>query len=735
MPLLMIFAAAAVAVAAPLQEQQEEATATTRSDDSATEHWCGEFDYSGFATKASLNISIGGGDTANISMVWDRKAHGCKHCCAESEVGLKVTRSSSGIAFLGNGSTADYYSFDAALNAAGDEMVGNITTGGRTYGTFAAQKVGCPAIVACTPGKPPPSPPHPGPPHPPPPPPPPAPPPPPHAPVPVWPLPLALTCTKAPGGAPPTALLSSSVTVALTGSGASSPVAVQAAARYQLLLQAAGAAAGPVKEIAVEVEAANDTLGQLTNYSYSLRHDSGSSSTVAASAASPFGFAYAMETLLQLAAQSSCGGGFSVVDAPVYTHRGLLLDTGRRFYPLPLLQSTIDAMAIFKMNVLHLHLNEKRFRVESKIFPLLNQPQGCSECGFYTQNDITQLVAFAKFRGVRVIPEFELSAHADALCTAWKDDGVPACCHGVYTAQLPNDASGNTSRLVGQLLTEMAGLFPDPVLHIGGDEARYQPGAVGPCTINATQRLQESTMRQLLSLGKQPMGWQEILLQTGAAASFPSAIIDTWSKAGTWVEVAATAQLRSVVSLPSSLYLDGSVTSAGATVRGGYRAGVWFDISAGALNASNKPLLLGGETSMWSDQYFPGRKGLAPCLLPSPAQDAGFAKSVSATIWPRAAIAAGSFWRWDETLSPKVQPELFASVVASVNRILMQRGIQTCPCANATSNGCDVGTYCGAKWCNATVESAALVNNSGASSSAAFAPGTTTSASTRDSIL
>ena len=104
-------------------------------------------------------------------------------------------------------------------------------------------------------------------------------------------------------------------------------------------------------------------------------------------------------------------------------------------------------------------------------------------------------------------------------------------------------------------------------------------------------------MKHLMALGKQPMGWQEILLQTGAATSFPSAIIDTWSKAGTWAEVAA-ANLRSVVSLPSSLYLDGSVTSGGATVRGGYRPGVWFDISAGALNASNKRFLLGGETSM-----------------------------------------------------------------------------------------------------------------------------------------
>ena len=114
------------------------------------------------------------------------------------------------------------------------------------------------------------------------------------------------------------------------------------------------------------------------------------------------------------------------------------------------------------------------------------------------------------------------------------------------------------------------------------------------------------------------------------------------------------------------------------------------------------------NTALWSagsDQYFPGRKGLAPCLLPSPAQDLGFSESVTATIWPRAAIAAGSFWRWDATLSPKVQPQLFASVVASVNNILMKRGIQTCPCANATSNGCDVGSRCGVKYCNATAAS------------------------------
>ena len=468
-------------------------------------------------------------------------------------------------------------------------MIGNITNGGRAYGTFAAQKAGCPVTSHCTPSKPPPAPPPPGPT----PPPGPAPPPAPHPPAPVWPLPRHLDChARATGKAE---LLSRSVTLKLTGPGAGSSVAVQAATRYQLLLRDAGSVVGQVQEVTVAVESTSDSLGQTTNYSYALHYGvrvenvAGGSATTAvvASAATPFGVGYAMETLLQLAtpeAQASCGGGFSVVDEPDYAHRGVLLDTGRRFYPLELLESTIEAMAMFKLNILHLHLNEARFRVESKVFPKLNQPQNCSECGYYSQEDIKRLVSFAYQRGVRVVPEFELTAHAAALCDAWKDEGVPKCCSGIYTPMLPNDTSGNTTRLVGQLLKEMAALFPDPVVHIGGDEARYQPGATGPCTINATRSLQQNTMQQLLVLGKQPMGWQEILLETGAAAEFPTAIVDTWSKPGTWAEVAALGGHRSVVSLPSSLYLDGAATCGGTTHRGSYRPGVWFDITDGAKN-------------------------------------------------------------------------------------------------------------------------------------------------------
>jgi hypothetical protein len=311
-----------------------------------------------------MNISIDDGAIAIVNQVWDRKAHGCHSCCPEVEAGLNVTRTATHIAILGDeSSTSQYYSFEAVFTAAGNGMAGNITHGGRTYGSFAAQRNGCPTILQnCTsaPTPAPPTPPGP---------------PPPHAPVPVWPLPLRLDCTPPtlPPALPrradaPPELLAPTVSITLTGTGATSAVAAQAAARYQLLLRGAGSTAGAVTEIAVAVEGADDTLGQATNYSYALHyvaaaaaHDgsSGAGTMVAVSVASPYGLGYALETLLQLAsprAQRDCGGGFAVQDRPVYQHRGLLLDTARRFFPLALLESTIDAMAIFKLNVLHLHL-------------------------------------------------------------------------------------------------------------------------------------------------------------------------------------------------------------------------------------------------------------------------------------------------------------------------------------------------------------------------------------------
>jgi hexosaminidase len=134
--------------------------------------------------------------------------------------------------------------------------------------------------------------------------------------------------------------------------------------------------------------------------------------------ATPFGVSYALETLLQIG-ERQCAHSFSVIDAPTYPHRALMIDTGRRFYSVPMVKEILTGMNMMKMNVLHMFLSELCFRVESVTFPDLTNPlvMNCTgpkpkenliNNGFYTQNDITEIIEYARLRGIRIIPEFDM---------------------------------------------------------------------------------------------------------------------------------------------------------------------------------------------------------------------------------------------------------------------------------------------------------------------------------------
>ena len=168
------------------------------------------------------------------------------------------------------------------------------------------------------------------------------------------------------------------------------------------------------------------------------------------------------------------------------------------------------------------------------------------------------IVDFAYLRGIRVIPEFDMPGHSTGICDALKGIGI-VCCSGKWgMGQIGDDPEGNSTRIVGALLAEMAAIFPDAVLNIGSDECAY--GTTGACTLNATKSFEQKMIQKVISLGKQPMGWQEILLETGAAATFPQVIVDTWHGGNTWAGVAGTGH-QAVVSDPASLYLDGRSNS------------------------------------------------------------------------------------------------------------------------------------------------------------------------------
>lgn len=129
-----------------------------------------------------------------------------------------------------------------------------------------------------------------------------------------------------------------------------------------------------------------------------------------------------LETLVQLLNHTRAlpHSNISISDAPNFVHRGVMVDTGRRFWPMPLLQNVIDAMAASKMNVLHIHASDMcRWSVQSLLYPELtasNVSTGhpaldaawLSGKGVHSQDDISGLVAYARDRGIRVVPEFDM---------------------------------------------------------------------------------------------------------------------------------------------------------------------------------------------------------------------------------------------------------------------------------------------------------------------------------------
>lgn len=492
--------------------------------------------------------------------------------------------------------------------------------------------------------------------------------------VPVWPLPAHLTCTGT--GTGPS--LASKLTVSLRSK---SEVANAAMERYQVLLQGVGSESGAVKEVIVTVESDDEELGLGTDYSYNLSMDV-ATDVVSVHAASPYGVAYALESLLQLQEQHCLS--FDLDDAPVFPHRGLMIDTGRRFYPLALVESVLEGMAMYKMNVLHFHLSEECFRVESKVHPGLHTTNctvnGQSNNEYYTQADIAHIVQYAKLRGIRVVPEFDMPGHSGGFCKGLASEGIKCC-----GSQIEDDSEGKGVQLINAILEEMMGLFPDAVMHIGCDET----GSKEPCTLANTKSFEDKVIEFLLSKNKTVMGWEEILFKTGSAEVSKDIIVDAWAR-DSWQQAAQKGH-PTVDSANGHFYLDNL---------GGHdhaAAGMWLDIYKGESNATLRSLLLGGEASMWQDLYVPNK--WASCLFQSPDRDDDFSNSTSSMIWPRSAIAAGSFWRYSSALSGT--DSVFSAILSTANDRLSARGIGSCSCTTATSTGCKQGSYCGASWCDA----------------------------------
>ncbi len=260
--------------------------------------------------------------------------------------------------------------------------------------------------------------------------------------------------------------------------------------------------------------------------SYTLTVDA---SGVTITANTRFGALRAMETLLQLiqnGAENTSLPWVSIEDAPRFPWRGLLLDSARHFIPLDDIKRQIDGMAAAKLNVLHWHLTDDQgWRFASKRYPKLTEL--ASDGLFYTQDQMRDVVRYAAARGVRVVPEIDMPGHASAIAVAYPElMSAPGPYemerHWGVLKPVMDPTKEATYVFAGAMIAEMAAIFPDPYLHIGGDEVDDSQWKANPAIqqfmrdnkLADSHALQAYFNRKLETIleknQRQMVGWDEI---------------------------------------------------------------------------------------------------------------------------------------------------------------------------------------------------------------------------------
>ncbi len=385
------------------------------------------------------------------------------------------------------------------------------------------------------------------------------------APPPIIPLPAKVTY-PAQGAAKSVALTDRHVVVCADGNFAhivSDTLHRWSDIRMGIYPDAATARAANAKTITVDYASAADIPELRNAEGYSL--EVAASGDVSIRASTKAGAFYALQTLAQLLEKGATGGCslpvVTIHDAPRFVWRGFLVDSGRYFVGVESIKRTIDTMALFKYNRMHWHLTEDQgWRIEIKKYPKLTQvgswrssspswgdrskPDGLPHGGYYTQDQVREVVAYAKQRFITVIPEIEVPGHSSAALAAYPEFGntdIPGYAPFVQTTwgvkpytYAPKE---ETFRFLQDVLDEVCELFPDAqYIHAGGDEAPKKQWDASPFAKSVMQKnnlkdaneLQAWFLRRiekhLNSRGRQMIGWDEI--QEGGLS--PTAVMMVW---------------------------------------------------------------------------------------------------------------------------------------------------------------------------------------------------------------
>ena len=346
-------------------------------------------------------------------------------------------------------------------------------------------------------------------------------------------------------------------------------------------------------------------------------------------AATAIGAMRGLETFLQLLEGDRSGyflPSVSIQDKPRFPWRGLLIDVGRHYEPVEVLKRNLDGMAAVKLNVLHWHLTEDQgFRIETKRFPKLHQMG--SDGLFYTQEQIRDVIAYARDRGIRVMPEFDMPGHITSWLVGHPELGSAP---GPYTIERKagimspafDPTREQTYKFLEEFFTEIAAIFPDDYIHIGGDENEGKHWSANPQiqafmkakNIKDNHALQayfnQRLSKILQKLGKKMIGWEEIL-----HPDLPKdAVIQSWRGPASLADAAKKGY-------------DG-ILSSGYYIDLMYPTWQHYNVDpiAPGSNLTEQELrhILGGEATMWSEWVSPD--------------------TIDSRIWPRTAAIAERLW-------------------------------------------------------------------------------------------
>ncbi len=418
----------------------------------------------------------------------------------------------------------------------------------------------------------------------------------------------------------------------------------------------------------------------------------------------PAGFFYAVQSLYQLLPPAILGTVRNVVplnpaipacrieDRPRYPYRGLHLDVSRHFFPVAFIKKYLDLMALYKFNTFHWHLTDDQgWRIEIKKYPKLTQVgarrketvvghyddndplvfDGKPYGGFYTQDDVREVVRYAQSKFITVVPEIELPGHAQAALAAYPELGCADKPYAVATKWgvfadvfCPTET---TFTFLENVLTEVMALFPGPYIHIGGDEcpkSTWRQSAF--CRqLMKRQRLKNADELQsyfihridrfVTAKGRRIIGWDEILEGDGRDAALPairlspSATVMCWR--GTKGGIEAAKRGHDVVMTPDAFcylnYYQSDPAQEPVAFGGDLPLSkvYGYDPTPAGLTPEQASHILGSQGNLWTE------------YVATPDQ-------AEYQVWPRAAALAEAVWsplgQKDYTDFSRRIPALFA---------------------------------------------------------------------------